>query len=251
MNKKGLSLILSPLILFLLSQGFLIWPQFFWTALPLAALVIVLTVGKIVKKKSQPYWLLLTLNPVLFFLAVMSFSAILINRWLIQGIIISAAIVVYYYLKNLYYYQSFQAPERKERLERLVLSTSFLTFFTATATIYALPIYLSPPYWQLGGLLLLSVLVILSQTRVDWELSREDRYFYLINSLVLGELSVAILFLPLSYHIKGLLAAIIFYLLVLFNNWRREGKLRAKLIIKPLVFALITMFIILLASRWR
>jgi len=56
--------------------------------------------------------------------------------------------------------------------------------------------------------------------------------------------------LPLNFNILGLLVALMFYLLILLNDWREENKLNLKNIKWPIIIGSLIIIIILLSARW-
>lgn len=74
--------------------------------------------------------------------------------------------------------------------------------------------------------------------------------FLTINSLVLSETAGALLLLPLSFNVRGLLLSLVFYSLVLFNNWRREKRLNIKNLKWSLAIGIFLILLILLSARW-
>ncbi len=74
--------------------------------------------------------------------------------------------------------------------------------------------------------------------------------FLAINSLVLSEAAGALLLLPLSFNVRGLLLSLVFYSLVLFNNWRREKRLNIKNLKWSLAIGIFLILLILLSARW-
>ncbi len=251
MPKKIPLLFLVAASLWALSELFILKPGLFFVSLAVAALIIILTIKKLVGRKSPIFWPLLALSPILYYLAAAFYSAILTNQWWIQFIFLINAYAIFAYLKNIYYYFSFGAPEREAKLRKLILSFSFLAFFAAAATLYALPIFLNFSFGFIFLLLVLSGGVFFAQLMILTSHQKDSWLFLFLNTIILGELTGVLLLLPLSFNVRGILAAIFFYSLVLFNNWRLEGRLNFRHLRWPLVLSLLLIFIILFSARWR
>lgn len=251
MPRKIPFLFFNSALIWALSELFIIKPGLFFVSIALSVLVIVLTVKKLVGRQRIVFWPLLTISPILYYLAATFYSAILTNQWWIQLILVSSAYAVFSYLKNIYYFFSFGAPEREVKLRKFILSFSFLAFFAAAATLYALPIFLN---FSLGFIFLLLFLLgglFFAQLNILARNHRESWLFWSLNTIILGELSGVLLLLPLSFNVRGILAAIFFYGLILFNNWRSEGRLNFRNLRWPIILTFLLIFIILFSARWR
>jgi len=244
-------LILTTFILWVLNEIFLFKPDFFFVSLGLGVLVIIFYVRSLIKKHSQGFWPMFVLTPVLFYLSFSLYSAIIVGQFWIQAMFLLNAWFVYSYLKNIYYYFSFGAPERESKLRRLLATGAFLSSFAFAANLYGLPIFLSWPFF----LILLAFMVIsfglFGQFMVfSKNIGREDKIFLGVNILVLAEFAGILFFLPLNYNILGLLVAIVFYLLIMLNDWRADGRLNFKNIKWPLIIVSGIIVLVLLTARW-
>ncbi|MFZ4631656.1 MAG: hypothetical protein ACOYL8_00435 [Patescibacteria group bacterium] len=251
MKRKSLYLVLVPLLLWFLNELFFVEPAFFFASLGIAILILSLSIKAIIKDTSPKFWLVFVLSPALFYLSFSFYSAIIVSQFWIQAIFILNALFIYYYLKNIYYYFSFGAPERELKLKKLLLSGSFLATFALSATLYGLPIFLNWPSLSLLLVFCLLSFFIFSQFLVFSKQIDNNQKIYLgINVLILTQFAGALFLLPLNYNILGLLVAIVFYLLVLFNSWQTEDRLNFKNLRWPLGIAASIITLILLTARW-
>jgi len=158
---------------------------------------------------------------------------------------------VFSYFRNLYHHFNFPTPESEAKLRRLLKSGSFLSTFALAATLYGLPIFLS---WNFSFLLLPFIaasFIIFGQFLIfAKDIDREQIIFFIINVLVLAEFTGVLFFLPLNYNTLGLLVALVFYLLIIFNDWRFENRLNFKNIKWPLIILLVITILVLLSARW-
>jgi len=253
MLKKVPFIFLTVFFLWLLNELFFFKPTLFFVSLGLSTLIIILAVKKLVDKKSNTFWLLLTISPILFYFSASFYSSILTNQLWIQFIFFINAFLIFSYLKNIYYYYSFGAPERGAKLNRLLLSASFLAMFAAAATLYALPIFINLSFWSIVIFFIIINIIFFYQSLIFAKDNsvREDWLFLVINTLVLSEFAGVLLLLPLNYNVRGFLLAIFFYSLILFNNWRQEGRLNFRNLRWPLISVFLIMLIILFSARWR
>jgi hypothetical protein len=251
MKNKQLYLILIPLALWFLDEIFFFKPVFFFVSLGLGLLIITLGVKVLIKDRSSRFWPAFILSPALFFLSFSFYSAIIASQFWIQVVFLLNAWFVFSYLKNIYYYFSFGAPERESKLRHLLISSSFLSTFAVASVLYGLPIFLS---WPFALLLLVFSLIsagLFGQFFIFVKkIEREQKIFWCLNVLVLAEIVGVISFLPLNYNVLGLLAAIVFYLLILFNDWRTENKVDYKNMKWPITIGSLIIIFILLSARW-
>lgn len=251
MNKNSLYLILAPFSVWVLNEMFVFKPEFFFISLGLGTLIIVFAVWATMKKRGLRNWPIFSLVPILFFLSFSLYSAIIASQFWIQIIFLLNAWFVFSYLKDIHYYIYSDLPESRTKLHRLLKSGSFLSTFALAATLYGLPIFLS---WNFSLLLLFFIaasFILFGQFLIFVkDFNREQRIFLVINVLVLAEFAGILFFLPLSYNILGLLVALVFYLLVLFNDWRQENRLVFKNVKWPLAVASLITALILLSARW-
>ncbi len=252
MQKKIWQFGFLAFLIWLLSQSFLRWPDFFFVAVSLSVLLIILAVLKTISRYGKAFWPRLALSPVLFYLSAVFFSSILINNFWIQFIFAACSFFIFVYFKNIYYHLAFGAPEREAKLRKLILSASFLSFFASASALYALPIFLNLSFWLIFLFLILLSFSFFFQmlTFIGDRKNKEEILFLTINSLVLSEAAGALLLLPLSFNVRGLLLSLVFYSLVLFNNWRREKRLNVKNLKWSLTIGIFLILLILLSARW-
>lgn len=251
MPRKIPLLFLNSALLWALSELFVIKPGLFFVSITIAVLIIVLTVKKLVGGQKIVFWPLLTISPILYYLSAAFYSAILTNQLWIQVVLALSAYAAFSYLKNIYYFFSFGAPEREVKLRKFILSFSFLAFFASAATLYALPIFLNFSFGLIFLLLVLLGGLFFFQLDILAKNQKDSWLFWLLNAIILGELSGVLILLPLSFNVRGILAAIFFYSLILFNNWRVEGRLNRRNLRWPIILVFLLIFIILFSARWR
>ncbi len=251
MKKNSFYLVFAPILLWLLNELYILEPSLFFVSLSFSLLIIAFFVRLIVKKNSKRFWPLFVLTPALFYFSLSFYSAIIVGQFWIQLIFLINAWFVYSYLKNIYYYFSFGAPEREIKLRRLLTGGSFLSVFAIAATLYGLPIFLNWSFVVLLMIFVLFALALFSQFLVfSKDIDNPQLLFLGIDVLVLAEFAGVFFLFPLNYNILGFLVAIIFYLLLLFNNWRLEERLVFKHLRWPIAVAGFIFIIMFLSARW-
>jgi len=251
MKKNYLYLILAPFVIWVLEEIFFFEPSFFFLSLSLSLLIIAFSVRSIIKKYRSKFWPALILAPASFYISFSFYSAIIISQFWIQTIFLLVALFIFFYLRYIHLYFSLATEGGEAKLRQLLLIGSFLSSFAFAATLYALPIFLS---WS--SLLLLGIFIVVGaclfgqllvfKKRVD----KDKIIFWGINVFVLTEFAGIFFLLPLNYNILGVLLAIIFYLLVLFDEWREEDRLNWKNLKWPVVIACLIFVLIFLSARW-
>lgn len=244
-------LFLIPFALWVLDEIFIFKPAFFFIALSFGLLILAFGIRSLVKNNGFKFWPVFVLPPALFFLSLSFYSAIIISQFWIQVIFLLIAWFVFYYLQNIYYYFSFGAPEREVKIRRLMFSGSFLSTFAIAATLYGLPIFLSWPFSLLLLFFLVISIALYGQFYIfSKNITSEQKIFLGLDVLVLTEFAGVLFFLPLNFNILGLLLAIIFYFLILLNDFRVENKLNFKNLKWSVIIGSLIIIFILLTARW-
>lgn len=250
MKRSRLLINFLPLALLFLSLVFLFYRIFFYAALGLGALLIVLSIKYLVEKSSSRPWLPFVFPPLLVFLGG-EFYVILLYNYFFLFLIFSVIIwFTYAYLRSLYYYLAYGAPEREGKIDSLLLSGGFISIWTFSSALFNIQAFLNWPFWFL--LLIFAPFVWLSFANFSWWQKNFSSASLVIffNTVVLLELTWVLSLLPLNYNILGFLLALFYYFLLfsLRLSWRRElNRRRLRLV---LIGSLIIIFLILLTAAW-
>ncbi len=251
MKLKSLCPFITALVLWLFGQTFLLYPHFFYFALFLGGLLIIFSVKYLAGKNEKKRWPLLTLSPLLFFLSFSWYVALIFNYYWIQFIFILIAWFVFAYLRNLYYYLTYQAPEREQKVDSLLLTGGFLTIFAVASVLYGLPIFLSWPFSILILIFIpISFLLFIQFLSLRKIAFKTHSLFIILEVVVLAELAWALSLLPLNFNILGVILAIFYYLLLTILRFRLNNEPLGRNLRLPLIFSLIILIILLLTSRW-
>ncbi len=251
MNYKHLVPVITPLCLWFLSQAFLLWPTFFYAAVALGVLLIVLSIRLLAAETKVMTWPLLIAPLLLFFFSFSVYASLLMSRFWVEVVFVLNVWFAYAYLKNLYYYLVRHEEKRVEKLTNLMLAGTWLTIFAAAATLYDLPEFIDWPF-----LVLLLIFMVMTGflwfgfwplTKIKFRTAAPVQG---VSWLVLGALTWLVSLLPLNYNVLGFLTAIIAYFLLELNRAHWRGDLNRRTLKAPLILSAILIIILLLTARW-
>lgn len=249
-NRRFIPLI-SPFILFILNELVFIEPKLFFISLSLGALVLFLSVRVLGRKNKEKYWPLFSVLPILIFSGLSFYSALIASKFLVQVIFLFSFLLNFYYLRTLYYYLVKKEYNRGLQIGSFSVLAGFFIIFSFYASVFILPLFIN----------LNPALLVLMPLPIVWFLFFKGAYFnlnsfkegyliFLINTLILVQLSWVLSYLPLNSNILGFVVALIYYLLLIVSLLHFKGNLSRKAIKWPLVLVLVSIFILFLTARW-
>lgn len=250
MKRSRLLINFIPVILLFLSLAFLFYRPFFYAAIGLSVLLIVLGVKYLVETSSSRPWLPFVFSPLLVFLGGEFYIILLPNYFFLSLVLLVIIWFTYSYLRNLYYYLAYGAPERERKIDNLLLSGGFIGIWMFSSALFNVQAVLNWPFWFL--LLIFTPFAWLSFAIFSWwqkNFSTAGLAIFL-NTVVLLELTGVLFFLPLNYDLLGFILALFYYFLLFAwrLSWRRElNRHRLRLV---LVGGLVIVFLILLTAAW-
>lgn len=245
-------ILLIPVIILLLLESFLIKPKIFYLALVLSVFLIFFTVRQFTKASliSKQWWNFIIL-PAFFTISLALYSTMISHKIFIQFLFFLNTLFIYYYLKNIYYYLLYPGFYKSQSLENMSAYGNFLVIFFSFSAIYSLQSFLNIPIWLLMiAALLISALVIYHVLWINKINFKDSLIFILICALLLIEMAWAITFLPLNYNAVGLVIAVCYYMLIGLIRFYLRGQISKKIIKLYLSLGFVSIFIILLTSRW-
>lgn len=251
MKYRRLIPIIVPVLIFLLCEVFLRVPAFFYSALALGVLLIVLAV-KYIGQNSKLNWLLFTILPILFFLSFASYASVIIGLLWIQLVFLLILGFLFAFLRDLYYFANYKQEEQWiSKLDNLSIAGSFLIVFASGAVLFVLPAFLSLPLWAI----LLILALIMALLLVHFKSFKPGSAWPAVgvislNVLVLTELAAIFSFLPLNFNILALFLALAYYLALTMIRLNLRGGLNIRSIKLPLIAGLILFIFLLLTARW-
>jgi len=252
MKYKRLIPLIVPLLIWLGGQLFLRRPSLFYSVLAVGALIIVLSVRYLAGREKRD-WPLLTIAPVLFFLSLTGYVAIIIGSFWIQLLLILSAWFLFVYLKNLYYYFTHQesASVFADKLDNLLIVSGFLSVFFAATVLFSLPIFISWPDWAtiliLAALIWLLFVQFLPLKKIN---PAQAKILILISVIGLAELAWGLSLLPLKFHLLGLFLAISYYLALTIIRLHLRGALNRRVLKLPLILSALAFVVLFLTARW-
>ena len=241
------------LFLIVLASGF-IWPNlYYWSLLVFNVifLIFVLMFNSILLDKKRLSFFIL---PFLFINSLALYSSLLINKWLILGMILSAMFFSYYYF-----------VEFRLRLNRdfdfnlgnfSVLSDveGLLLVFLGASFIYSLPYFLNFKNWMLLIIIVLILffaiwqnILIVNKQKQKQETLRSSFLFLLVLLPIVGSL----FFLPFNFNVLGLILTLCYYTGLSFIRFHLSETLTNKKIKYNLIFIIVLLLTIFLTVRWR
>lgn len=257
MKYKRFIPLITPLLIWFLSQAFLLKPGFFYSALAFGTLIIIFSVKLIASREGNKNWPPFIIAPLLFFLSFSTYITIIVSHFWIQVIFLLIVWFLFTYLKHLYYYWTRSSPEYESKLEQgvkldnLLITGGFLTAFATAGVLFGLSAFLN---WPLGLMLPVFVLIIwllfiqfLPLKKISW---RQTGGLLTINVLILTEFAWVFSLLPLNFNILALFLAIAYYLTLIVVRLNWSGGLNRRALKFPLILSAIVIILLLLTARW-
>ena len=201
------------LFFLILLSGFIWSGVYYWSVLAfnIVFFIFILIFNKILLDKKRLSFFIL---PFIFLNALSFYCSLLINKWLIVGMISSVMIISYYYF-----------VEFRLRLNRdfdfnlggfLMLSDieGLLSVFLGTSFIYGLPYFLNVKNWML--VIMITVILLFSVWQNILIVNKQKKKRETIKSsslllLILLPLAGSLFFLPFNFNILGLILTLCYY----------------------------------------
>lgn len=249
--KRRISIFLVPAFLWFLGQVFLWQPRLFFAAVASGILVIALSIKGLSVGKKKLDWPIFFYSPALVFASASLYETLLPNHYWIQALFLLIAGLIFSYLKNLYYFMRYEAPERAEKIDSIFLTSSVLSFFFLSASIYGLPTFLGWSFWPLLASCSIIVLLLSFRPSVVKQIKlRENWPLFVVVNIILLQVMGALYLLPLRFNVLGLLASFIFYMSLIVSRAVLKGSISGRALRFPLISGLVISIIVLFTARW-
>jgi len=247
--------LIIPVSIFVILELILVLPRFFYLALVLGNLLLILTFWFFQRKKFiEADWKLSIsslITPVFFLTSLTIYAALSSSKLIIHGLFLVIAFYLYFYLKSVYYYFINSPLYKSQTFRSLSAFGNLLIIFFSATSIYWLQSFLGLPVWLL--MLCLLILVLIINYQASWINKipiRKAFIFIMFIGLVLLEIGWSISFLPLNYKATGLILAICYYVLSGITWIFVGGTLESRATKLYLSFGFIGILLILLTARW-
>jgi len=252
MKSSRLLLFLTPIVLFLCLESFLIWPKFLFASEFIALAWLVFVVRYLALRSSLgKKWFIHALLPFLLFASLSLSAAILVNRLLVQVIFVFLILFLSRYLKLLYNFWIKNDLKQIDRLPNFSLSAGLLIIFSAIFNIYSLQVFVS---WSTWSLFLLSCLTVILVTYHNWQICqmniKENINLFAIVNLLLIETIAVLFFWPFNYQLLALVVVLIYYVLINCARLYLSANLDKAKIKFYLIFSAAVFVVLILSARW-
>jgi hypothetical protein len=182
-----------------------------------------------------------------------SVYGILVSNFIFRQILILLiAVLNYISLRSLYFYFDKSEMYKAYLMNNFFSYAGFLIIFFSSSAIFGLVSYMNIEIWPLLFLLTFVVGLVLFQYYLIYEINKKRSFpFILLVCLSLLEISWAVSFLPLNYTVAGLTISVFYYMASGLTKYFLQENLNRSIIKFYLLFGSISIFILLLTSRWQ
>ena len=237
---------LTPLANILLFEAYFFRADFFYIAVVISDLLLILAVAMITGKKikSADFWNF-CIFPVIFSSALAAYSLLIVNHILIQGLFALNLVLIVYYLRNIY------RGEKTAFLENISSYGNFLAVFFSFSVIFGLKAFLNASIWVL--VLAAAAVIILVIHEILWSYKvnfKSALPFIFIGCLVVAQIAWAIYFLPFNFNTLGLILTIGYYVMIGLIKANFGAKLTARNLRHYIISGLSCLIIVLLTAKW-
>lgn len=245
-------LLLSPLILLVCLELFLIWPKLLFVFEAIAVIWLIFVIRYFALRSSLgKKWIIHALLPLLLFTSLSFSATILVNRWLIQVIFVFLILFLSRYLKLLYNFWVKNDLKQIDRLPNFSLSAGLIIIFSAIFNIYSLQVFVS---WSTWSLFFLSCLAVILVTYHNWQICqmniKENLNLFVIINLLLVETIAVLFFWPFAYQLLALVVVLIYYVLINCARLYLSANLDKAKIKFYLIFSALVFLVLILSARW-
>lgn len=189
--------------------------------------------------------------PLLFGLSSFSFTAFLTSPNTILAVSILSAACLYLIFRQYYLYFNFPFRYQPYSLESLSLYLSLITGFFLFASFFgADSLFHLKFYFLMGGLLLLTGLLIYQFFWIHKIPLGKSRLFIFSIALILAELFFAITYLPTGFYVNSFLLTVCLYLMLGFSKHFLTNTLTKRRVIIYSVLAIVSIAVVLFTAQW-
>lgn len=251
MKFPRLSVIIFPIIIWLLAEAYLFWPEFFYISLGISvALTIALTFFLKKPERSIPWWMV-TILPLSFLITITIYISLQSNWIFIQLLFFALATFLFNYFKSLYYFWGRPDLYREEDYEIIRAYGSFLVIFFAAADLFGLQSLLSLTVWPM---FIVFAIIILAINYLNLNLEGADKktiwQFPVLATWLLAEMAWVFVFLPLNYNVSAMSIGIVYYLIINLTRLYLKKALTPKKIKLYIIISYAGLALLLFTANW-
>ncbi|MEI6835521.1 MAG: hypothetical protein WCK59_01690 [Candidatus Falkowbacteria bacterium] len=251
MKLSRLAVIVFPLIIWLLSQAYFVWPEFFYISLGLSAALTVFFAFFVKTPERNTPWPVTAMLPLSFLVVISVYISLQANGLFIQLLFFALVTFLFNYFKNLYYFWSRPDLYQEENSGIIRAYGSFLVIFFAAADLYGLQSLLSLTVWPMF-LMFTAFLLAVSYLNLNLEgIDKKTTWqFSVLATWLLAEMSWVFVFLPLNYNVSALSIGIVYYALINISRLYLQKALTPKKIKLYLIISYVGLAILLFTANW-
>ncbi len=238
-----------PLLFVLLGLVFVYYPKYLIFNVVTVVLLVFFVFFKLRYKNKEWYYFLIF--PLVFQFCLYAYISIQINEMFVKFLLLCGFVVLYYYFRISIDY--FLQPDRFNRVVfiNIVSFGHLLSFYFLSASVFGFQSFLNTSIWQLIMFVILFLFFIILNIFWAYKINLiSSIIFVLVGCVVLTEVIWSLSFLPISYYAQGLIASIIFYIIIGITKYNLLGKINRKIIKFYLTLGLFCIGLILFTSRW-
>lgn len=251
MKLSRLLVIILPLLIWLLSQAYLVWPEFFYLSVAISSFFLLFVSFYLKQVGPKVSWWFLAILPLMFLLLISVYISFSTNFWLIQLLMFTLLFFQYNYFKGLYYFWNKPELYKSEDMRTVKAYGSFLIIFFAASNVYGLQSLLNFTVWPMVIAFAVAMFSVAYLNIKSEDLqSKTVWHFSILHMLIMTEMTLVMAFLPLNYNISGLSVAIIYYLSANLINLYLQKALTPKKIKLYIILSFSGLTALLFTANW-
>lgn len=247
LNFSKLVFWLAPVLIWIFWQLILLKPNLFWEFFVLALALVVIAAVEAVGPRLNKFFLVATLDLLIFVAAFFLFLSLLTPGWLLQFILIYFVWHLYAYFISIKKFQS----KKVSYFQYFSSYNSLVSFFLFSSLFFGLQSFLNWSPWIL--IVIISPLVLANMLSIafiqSW-LNLKSLWFWLFLSLIVVEFIFVLTLLPFNYLVLGILSVLFYYSIFNFTRLYLTNRLTKSKIKNYSLFIVISLLIIFLTTRW-
>ena len=231
----------------------LMWVQkkIAWFVLAALVVLVVFSIWNFTKNTVNKRFANFLITPVVFTIAAFSFLLFIETPWLYHGVVVASALMMFLFLEQIFNYFYFAVRYQPYTLESFSLYWNVAAVFMISASLFGVVIFLMFNLAVVAAFYAVAIFVLTKQffwvNKIEW--ARYALFCFAI-SLIMTEFFCAMRYLPTSYFVNGVIATIIFYVLICLSKLFLQDNLARKHIYNYLILSVVTVALVLATAQW-